>query len=192
MKHDFKLISGSRSISTIVLSAFFVGGLCFGIQHVIGISSAQAADPQKNEVVAPAPEVTPSPSPDDEEEEGGKKKEKKEKVVTGVIAAQGNYGQFASIKSQTAGSSPGDEGGVITGSVSWTPGDICKATINNNGEKTYSVYFVINGVSQTGSKVFSKTASGTVKPKTSMVREVFGCKKDVNLNLELRSAKPLS
>lgn len=171
------------------LALFGALGLFCSLCSLASPSGANAADPKKTEVEAVA-SATPTPA-EEEESTDGKKKEKKEKVVTGVIAAQGTYGQFANVKAETAGSSPGDEGGVIAGSVSWAPGDICKAVITNNGEKDYSVYFVVNGVSQTGSKVFSKTASGTVKSKSSMTREIFGCKREVNLSLDLRSAKAL-
>ncbi len=165
-----------------VRGVFFALSVC-GL-FAIGDAIAAVPDPATTVPADPVAGAVPTEKTDDTKKE----KEKEEKVVTGVIASQGRYGQFAHVAVETAGSSPGDEGGVLSGSVVWTKGDICKATITNNGEKSYSVSFAIVGVDGRGTKAFRKTGSGTVAPKGSITREVTGCKKDLNLALDVTSA----
>ena len=164
------------------------GGL-LAVLGLFAVTPAFAAGPAPQATAAP--EVEASPTPEETPDGKNAKKEKEEKVVKGVIASNGRYSQFASVAVNTEGSSPGDEGGVISGSVNFVKEGLCRAVVMNNGEKSYSVYFAVIGTNARGTKVFSNTGSGIVAPKQKLEKDVTGCRKDLNLALELRSAKAL-
>lgn len=118
-----------------------------------------------------------------------KKEEKKELVKTGVIASSSTIPDRGAVDVETSGSSPGDETSVVTGSISRTGRTECTAKIINNGEKSYSVSFAVEGTNKRGAKVLSRYFSATVKPKGTVEKVVTGCAEDLNMGVNLKSAR---
>ncbi len=119
------------------------------------------------------------------------KLEKPEKVKTGVVASSLTTGRPTGINVETSGSSPGDEVSAVSGSISHGKKNQCIARIINNGKKTYSVSFSVEGINKRGLKVLSRYFSATVAPKGVAERNVDGCQEDLSLSLNLKSAKAL-
>ena len=120
-----------------------------------------------------------------------KKEEKKEVVKTGVIASSSTVPDRGAVDVETSGSSPGDDTSVVTGSISRTGRTECTAKIINNGEKSYSVSFAVEGTNKRGAKVLSRYFSATVKPKGSVEKVVSSCPEDLNVGVNLKSARAL-
>lgn len=119
------------------------------------------------------------------------KTEKPEKVKTGIIASTITTGRPTAIDVETSGSSPGDEVSAVSGSISHSKKNTCIARILNNGKKTYSVTFSVEGINKRGLKTLSRNFSATVAPKGVAERSVDGCHEDLSLAVNLKSAKPL-
>lgn len=120
-------------------------------------------------------------------EQAAEKKE--DKIKTGVIASTGTTAQSASINVDTSGSSPGDEVSAISGSVSRVKRNECVARVLNNGTKTYAVSFAVEGINKRGLKTLSKSYSATIAPKGVAEKNVSGCNEDLDLYVNLKSAK---
>ena len=124
------------------------------------------------------------------DEQKGTKAKEEEKVRTGVIASFGSYGTNANIDAETT-SAPGDEKSAISGSVSRTNREECKAVVtNNSADNSYSVGFAVVGKTSTGSQALYRTYSETLKPKASVTREL-PCEEDLTMQVVLRSARKL-
>ena len=161
----------SRNLSKIVI--------CLSMTFVFaGAAIAQNEEP-------PPPGADPSKAVPD------KKEEKPEVIKTGVIASSTKTGSFAAIDVETAGASPGDEASVIAASVLRPKRDQCIAKVINNGSKPYSVNFSVEGVNARGAKVVNTSYSATIPAKGSIERQIARCDSDLNIGINLRSAKAL-
>lgn len=114
-----------------------------------------------------------------------------EKVITGVIASTATTGKPGAINVETSGSSPGDEVSAVSGSISHGRKNECIARILNNGTKTYSVTFTVEGINKRGLKTLSRNFSATVAPGGIAERSVDGCHDELSLTVNLKSARPL-
>ena len=130
---------------------------------------------------------------DNTDKSNQKTKEKliEEKVITGVIASQGTFKPFAGVSVDTNGTAPGEEQGVITASIAPLKGDDCSVVFKNSGTKDYSIYFLVKGVDRKGAKRLNYSGTAVVKSKQELVRIINSCSRELNLAVELRSAKPL-
>ncbi|MCC6932985.1 MAG: hypothetical protein IT292_06995 [Deltaproteobacteria bacterium] len=118
--------------------------------------------------------------------------EPEEKVVTGVIASQGNAPGNTPTSIDSASEAPGDEAGVITGSIERRGSSSCQAILSNNSKKnSYSVSFAVIGKDARGSQVLKRTYSATIKAQQSLTREVNGCAKGLSLSVLVSSARKL-
>lgn len=127
----------------------------------------------------PAVAATPAPTP----------KEPEEKVRTGKIASTGRFGTTGGVDVDSAGASPGDEPSVVSASIVRKSKTECTAKIINNGQKSYSVSFTVVGEDHRGNKVLNRSFSGSVASKATLERQVTGCRDDLNLSVQLNSAK---
>lgn len=123
--------------------------------------------------------------------EGQKPPEVKEKVKLGVVAGTFKTGQAKSLDVESGGAVPGDDDSVVTGSVSHVDATTCVAKMSNAGKKTYNVSFVARGSLRNGAEDFSKSFSGKVAPGETLEKRISGCRAELNLSIELRSAKPI-
>lgn len=112
-----------------------------------------------------------------------------EKVKTGIIASTSTSPGSISIDVDTSGSSPGDDINVISASISRVKKNECVVKLTNGGEKTYSVSYAVEGVNKRGMKTLSKSFSASVAPKATKENSVSGCNEDLNLSVNLKSAK---
>jgi len=133
----------------------------------------------------------PPPAADPSKAVPEKKEEKPETIKTGVIASSTKTGSFAAIDVETSGAAPGDEASVISASVLRPKRDVCIAKVMNNGTKPYSVNFAVEGVNQRGAKTLNTSYSATIPPKGSIERQIPRCDSDLNIGINLRSAKAL-
>ncbi len=134
---------------------------------------------QEEPEVVPTVAATPAPTPTEPEE----------KVRTGKIASTGRFGTTGGVDVDSAGASPGDEPSVVSASISRKSKTECTAKIINNGKKSYSVSFTVLGEDQRGSRVLNRSFSGSVASKGTLERQISGCRDDLNLSVQLNSAK---
>lgn len=129
---------------------------------------------------------------EEEQEEVEQKpvEQKVEKVKTGIVASTETTGKPSAINVETSGSSPGDEVSAVSGSISRGKKNECIARILNNGTKTYSVTFSVEGVNKRGLKTLSRNFSASVAPKGVVEKKFGGCNEDLSLYVNLKSAKP--
>ena len=116
-------------------------------------------------------------------------KEPEEKVRTGKIASTGRFGTTGGVDVDSAGASPGDEPSVVSASISRKSKTECTAKIINNGQKSYSVSFTVLGEDHRGNRVLNRSFSGSVASKETLERQITGCRDDLNLSVQLNSAK---
>lgn len=138
-----------------------------------------------------AEDAEPPPTADPAKAVPAKKEEKPEVIKTGVIASSTKTGAFAAVDVETSGAAPGDEQSVIAASIIRKNRDECVARLINNGGKSYSVSFNVEGVNARGAKTLNKSYSATIAPKATIERQIGRCDEDLNLAVNLRSAKPL-
>lgn len=150
------------------------------------LGSVAVAEPVAKDEVAPPQEV---PAAAATEKPAEVVKEPEEKVHTGTIASSGRFGTTGGVDVDSSGASPGDEVSVVSASIVRKSKNECVAKLNNNGKKTYSVSFTVIGEDRRGNKVISRTFSGSVAPKGTLERQVNSCREDLNLSVQLNSAK---
>ena len=112
-------------------------------------------------------------------------------MKTGILASQVNAMRAGAVDVSTDGAAPGDEGGVIGASVS-VVAKSCVVRITNSGEKAYSVSYELIGKDLSGSQKLTRSFSSSIGPGKSVEQKTSGCSGDLNLFVNVKSAKPSS
>ena len=168
----------ARIVGLATLSIIFGASVALAVPpaDAPSVTSTPSTNPGTPAGTSPEPEMTVAP---------------KEVVKTGTIAASVRTGQSAAVDADTSGETPGDESNAIGASIGRAGKDVCVAKVTNNGKKTYSISFNVVGEDRNGGKPLNQYFSATLKPKSSVEKQVTRCDPALNLSVVLKSAKAL-
>jgi hypothetical protein len=119
------------------------------------------------------------------------KGKKPDVTKTGVIASVGTYGMNASVDSQSASSTQGEEDSVISGSIKPAKPGKCMAVISNSSEcSSYSVSFSVKKSKKSNGNIQHVTSSSASVPMKGSKEVMFSCDLDeYNYAIELTKVK---
>lgn len=164
------------------LNLLLIGGILTGLPFIGSVSAEEPAE-ETEQVEAPVAE----------ESEAKEESEVKEEFRKGVIASNiSTTRQGVAVNAVSSTSAAGDDGlGPIGGSVSKIKRGRCSAVVvNKSPVNSYSVSYAVEGVDNSGRRVFRNTYTSRLSSGQSATKE-FSCNDGLSFQVVITGGRKL-